>query len=188
MTALSTGCACGSSARREFPACGTILPPPLFTCRSSARTVPAAAKLSGREAKSAAAHSAEHITAPHRRLRHPLYRGDRMNSKLPGGQTGNHRPGGRMNCRCRYWSDCGVNGGGCCSRNLYGGRPSLGVCRLCPQYQGPWRGLGDGIHWIAEPLAKLLPGFAARKHNAPKLSNCGCEKRRREWNRWSLRN
>ena len=38
---------------------------------------------------------------------------------------------------CDYWKNCGVRGGGCCSLNLYGGKPSLGVCRQCPRNTDP---------------------------------------------------
>lgn len=30
---------------------------------------------------------------------------------------------------CQHWSNCGVTGGGCCAKNLFGSRPSLGTCR-----------------------------------------------------------
>lgn len=33
---------------------------------------------------------------------------------------------------CDHWSECNVTGGGCCAAGHYGGRPSLGVCGLCP--------------------------------------------------------
>lgn len=33
---------------------------------------------------------------------------------------------------CDHWSQCGINGGGCCAANHYGGKPSLGVCNQCP--------------------------------------------------------
>lgn len=42
------------------------------------------------------------------------------------------RGGDLVNEICDHWSDCGVKGGGCCAKNLYGGRPSLGICtRSC---------------------------------------------------------
>ncbi len=33
---------------------------------------------------------------------------------------------------CDHWSECYVNGGGCCALNLYGGKPTYGVCKICP--------------------------------------------------------
>jgi len=36
---------------------------------------------------------------------------------------------------CDHWSQCGINGGGCCAANHYGGKPSLGVCNQCPHRQ-----------------------------------------------------
>jgi hypothetical protein len=32
---------------------------------------------------------------------------------------------------CKHWTECGVNGGGCCSLGLFGGRPSVGTCGHC---------------------------------------------------------
>jgi len=42
----------------------------------------------------------------------------------------------KTKCNCRHWSQCGVIGGGCCAKKLYGGRPSLGVCEICNDYTG----------------------------------------------------
>jgi hypothetical protein len=81
--------------------------------------------------------------------------------------------------RCLFWSDCGVKGGGCCAKNLYGGRPSLGVCRICPQYRGTPRGLGDVIHLIAAPVRRLMNLVWRTKSNG---KTCGCEQRRRKLN------
>lgn len=42
---------------------------------------------------------------------------------------------------CEHWKECGVVGGGCCSRGLGGGQPSLGFCGLvCDQNtaKGTW--------------------------------------------------
>lgn len=33
---------------------------------------------------------------------------------------------------CDHWSECGINGGGCCAADHYGGKPSFGVCNQCP--------------------------------------------------------
>lgn len=35
--------------------------------------------------------------------------------------------------KCDHWTECGIKHGGCCALGLFGGRPSLGVCRGCPQ-------------------------------------------------------
>jgi hypothetical protein len=32
---------------------------------------------------------------------------------------------------CDHWSQCGINGGGCCAADHYGGKPSFGVCNQC---------------------------------------------------------
>ena len=37
---------------------------------------------------------------------------------------------------CPHWTDCGVTGGGCCGKNLYGGKPSFGVCNSVCEF-GP---------------------------------------------------
>jgi len=34
--------------------------------------------------------------------------------------------------QCDHWSQCGINNGGCCAANYYGGQPSFGVCNQCP--------------------------------------------------------
>jgi hypothetical protein len=43
---------------------------------------------------------------------------------------------------CDHWRDCGVDRGGCCGVGRYGGRPSLGVCGICPANtrRGEWPG------------------------------------------------
>ncbi len=35
-----------------------------------------------------------------------------------------------MKIDCEHWKECGVNGGGCCLLNKYGGKPSWGTCRV----------------------------------------------------------
>ena len=57
---------------------------------------------------------------------------------------------------CPHWSDCGIDGGGCCAVGKYGGRPSRGMCQLvclggkaAPQ---PSRGLGDTIAKITKAI------------------------------------
>ena len=86
---------------------------------------------------------------------------------------------------CRHWHDCGIAGGGCCRLGLYGGRPSHGVCRACPTYTGPNRGLGDWVHRFAKPAAWLLNRIARR--NVLGNSRCGCHARRIKLNKLKLR-
>jgi hypothetical protein len=45
-----------------------------------------------------------------------------------------------MDVKCKYWSECGVRGGGCCALGLYGGRPSVGTCGVCREHDD---GLGN---------------------------------------------
>lgn len=58
---------------------------------------------------------------------------------------------------CRYWTSCGVTGGGCCKIHRYGGMPSLGVCGYCiAQGQNKAAGLGDTIsHWIMSIIEEM---------------------------------
>jgi len=64
-----------------------------------------------------------------------------------------------------------------CTLNLYGGRPSPGVCRACDRYDGPDRGLGDTVHRIAQ--ATGIAAVVERVKGGP----CGkCKERRRRWN------
>jgi hypothetical protein len=58
---------------------------------------------------------------------------------------------------CRHYS----NG---CTLGLYGGRPSSGVCRVCPSYRGRWRGMGD----VVRTLARIL--FLGRLDIAERLA------------------
>ena len=86
---------------------------------------------------------------------------------------------------CKFWRDCGIIGGGCCAKGHYGGKPSLGTCRVCPHYSGRPRGLGDVVHTIAEPIAAILKALQPRNPKSPKhagIGNCRCAQRRREWN------
>lgn len=53
---------------------------------------------------------------------------------------------------CRHWSDCGVAMGGCCALGRYGGKPSLGTCRQCPEYDGPPRGAGDLVAAVTKAV------------------------------------
>lgn len=63
-----------------------------------------------------------------------------------------------------------------CSAGHYGGKPSDGVCRLCPHYEGPSRGLGDTIDKIttATGIKAAVKAFMG--------DDCGCEKRRQSLN------
>lgn len=77
---------------------------------------------------------------------------------------------------CSHWSHCGVTGGGCCSKNLFGGRPSFGVClKACEEYDGPARGRGD--------LYKKVLSLTLI-HQAVKAVNpdCGCGARQLDQN------
>lgn len=70
--------------------------------------------------------------------------------------TGNDQPVVRP--ACVHWD------GGRCSLGLWGGRPSPGTCRVCPDYEGPDRGVGDTV---------------ARATKAVGIRPCGgCNKRR----------
>lgn len=70
---------------------------------------------------------------------------------------------------CAHWTDCGMRYGGCCALGLYGGRPSPGICQLCPDYAGPSRGLGDTIKRATSAVGIKKP--------------CGgCQKRRQRLN------
>jgi len=88
-----------------------------------------------------------------------------------------------------------------CTLGLYGGRPSPGVCRICPSYRGPWRGAGDAVRSlvrilflgrldIAERLAARIGGLFRRRpapHPAPGKPGvgkpCGCKQRQAALNR-----
>lgn len=62
-----------------------------------------------------------------------------------------------------------------CSLGLYGGRPSPGICSICPSYDGPARGFGDVVHSIAR-----ITGVArvAKAVEAATGKPCGCAERR----------
>lgn len=90
---------------------------------------------------------------------------------------------------CRHWNKR-------CTLGLYGGRPSPGVCRICPSYKGPLRGAGDLVRLcvnvlflgrgdIAERLVERTQALWARRwirQSAPGYSGarpggCGCKQR-----------
>lgn len=54
---------------------------------------------------------------------------------------------------CKAWSDCGQAGGGCCSKAVYGDRPSIGICGICEQ-----REPRDGTGLVA--MLKAVPKVA----------------------------
>ncbi len=108
---------------------------------------------------------------------------------------------------CDHWTDCGVRGGGCCGLDLFGGRPSLGVCRGCEQNtaKGIWptithgeprkmtdsdlatmelgalpddeRLLGDKLKGWIEKWGTTLAPAVYEKY----LRNCGSCESRRDW-------
>lgn len=82
---------------------------------------------------------------------------------------------GVLMSQCKHWSDCGVRGGGCCSQNLYGGKPSGGVCQRCESYSGPARGLGDRINTFTELTG--IKSMVKAVTDALGLP-CGCADRR----------
>ena len=88
-----------------------------------------------------------------------------------------------------------------CTLGLYGGKPSPGVCRQCPSYSGPPRGLGDVVRAcvrvaflgrldIAERLAGRVEALWGRRRNqapTPAIPGakrpCGCKARQQALNR-----
>ncbi len=87
-----------------------------------------------------------------------------------------------MKTFCVHWKDCRVAGGGCCDLGRFGGKPSHGICAICPDYTGRARGLGDWIHYIAQPMARGINRLARRPVFGK--DNCRCEDRRRRLNEW----
>ena len=95
---------------------------------------------------------------------------------------------------CRHYKDG-------CSLGLYGGRPSPGVCRQCPSYSGPPRGLGDVVRAcvrvlflgrldLAERLAGRVEALWSRRRpqaSTPAIPGarrpCGCKARQQALNR-----
>lgn len=64
-----------------------------------------------------------------------------------------------------------------CSLNLFGGKPSPGVCLRCDQYSGRPRGAGDLVEVITEKtgIKKAVEKVAGK--------GCGCRKRRDRLNK-----
>jgi hypothetical protein len=66
-----------------------------------------------------------------------------------------------------------------CRLELFGGRPSPGVCDACDAYEGPPRGLGDRVERVLKAtgvagVVELVTG-----------GGCGCSARRTKLNRLS---
>ncbi len=91
-----------------------------------------------------------------------------------------------MKTLCRHWIDCQVAGGGCCAIGRFGGRPSHGICTICPDYSGRVRGLGDLIHWFAHPTGQWINRLLRRNFFGGKT--CNCQARRQRLNHWFKRN
>ena len=60
-----------------------------------------------------------------------------------------------------------------CTLGLYGGTPSPGVCRICDDYAGPARGLGDQVERVLKAT-----GIAGVVKAATGSRDCGCSRRR----------
>lgn len=75
-------------------------------------------------------------------------------------------PQARTNCK--HWKATQSRTGGACALGLFGGRPSHGVCRACPDYDGPPRGAGDLVAAVTHAVGIRPCG--------------GCQKRRQRLN------
>ena len=87
-----------------------------------------------------------------------------------------------------------------CTLGLYGGKPSPGVCRICPSYRGAPRGLGDLVRAcvrvlflgrldVAERLAGRVEALWSRRRpqaSTPAIPGagrpCGCKARQQRLN------
>lgn len=70
---------------------------------------------------------------------------------------------------CIHFEESSRKCGGTCLAGLHGGKPSFGVCRVCPHKQ---MGLGDLVAVVAEPIRRAL-----------RIRKCGgCSKRRERLN------
>lgn len=49
---------------------------------------------------------------------------------------------------------------------LYGGKPSFGICLRCPQYDGPARGVGDVVAKITKAVGIKPCGGCAKRRAA----------------------
>lgn len=66
---------------------------------------------------------------------------------------------------CKHWENCNITHGGGCKINAYQ-KPSHGIClKICNQYDGPDRGLGDSIKRAIQTLTagKIKPCSACQK-------------------------
>ena len=62
-----------------------------------------------------------------------------------------------------------------CTLELFGGRPSPGVCAACDEYDGPARGLGDRVERVLKATGVHQVAKAVRP-------DCGCSARRTRLN------
>ena len=80
---------------------------------------------------------------------------------------------------CTHYQPFALSGG-YCAINAYGKNVMVGVkvCARCPQYDGPVRGLGDAIHKVAMPVAKLLNADCLDESKQHLKADSDCMKRR----------
>ena len=101
-----------------------------------------------------------------------------------------------MTIDCEHWKACGVNGGGCCSLGLFGGKPSHGTCMWCQNNRSPNQPVPLVIESKSQPtkipLAGDLVAAAAKRIGADRLAKlwekwtgkpCGCAERKERMNR-----
>lgn len=64
-----------------------------------------------------------------------------------------------------------------CTMERFGGTPSAGVCRICDDYDGPARGLGDTVERLldATGIGGVVKAVAGSR-------DCGCSRRRTRLN------
>ena len=87
-----------------------------------------------------------------------------------------------MKTFCIHWKDCHVRGGGCCNLGRFGGKPSYGICAICPDHTGRPRGLGDWIYFFAHPASRWINRLVRRPIFG--RGKCRCESRRQRLNQW----
>ncbi len=68
--------------------------------------------------------------------------------------------------------NCNHHNGNGCTLELYGGRPSAGVCQKCDRYEGEPRGAGDLVEAVTKRtgIKRLVDKVTG--------NGCGCGKRR----------
>jgi hypothetical protein len=59
--------------------------------------------------------------------------------------------------QCSHWTDDGLNG--VCDLDLYGGRPSVGLCKKCESYSGP----EDRVTGEPAPAPPASPLFSPQR-------------------------